>query len=139
MHQWAASIPSSFRGRFMQITSSDNGHSIRIGLPLQNTILVWIIFTELHLQSKSTVPLGTWTHITVVYDPGIGMFVYMDGILEAFKSIDEINVTSNPHQPYDYVFGSMHGGLFHFDGIMDEIKICDSLSSAGTYPKSIFL
>ena len=66
------------------------------------------------------------------------MFVYMDGILEAFKSIDEINVASNPHQPYDYVFGSMHGGLFHFDGIMDEIKIyCNSLSSAGTYPKSI--
>ena len=85
-------------------------------------------------------PVGTWTHITVVYDLRIGVFVYMDGILDAFKYIDEINVTSNPYQPYDYVFGSMHGGQFHFDGIMDEIKIYyDSLTRSGTYPKSISL
>ena len=94
----------------MQITRSDNGHSISIGLPLQNTILVWIIFTEPHLQSKSTVPVGTWMHITVVYDPRIGMFLYMDGILEAFKSIDEINVASNPYQSYvrQHVRGTMN-------------------------------
>ena len=84
--------------------------------------------------------VGTWTHITVAYNLKIGMFLYMDGILEAFKSIDEINVTSNLHQPYDYVFGSMNGGQFHFEGTMDEIKIYyGSLSSAGTCPKSISL
>ena len=32
--------PSMSHGRFMQITSNDNGHSISIRLPLQNTIQV---------------------------------------------------------------------------------------------------
>ena len=84
--------------------------------------------------TQSTLTVGHWTHITVMFDPETGMFVYMDGILDAFKSIDEAFPHIFPYGPSNYVFGSKINGLYAYDGMLDEIKIYyDSLTSAGRF------
>ena len=83
-------------------------------------------------QSKAAV--GTWTHVAVVFDPNVGMFVYMDGIPDTLRSTDEAYSHSSPYGRHDYVFGSKIGGLYPFDGTLDEIKVFyDSLTSAGKF------
>ena len=84
--------------------------------------------------TQSTLTVGHWTYITVMFDPEAGMFVYMDGILDAFKSIDEAFAHSFPYGPINYVFGSKIDGAYSFNGMLDEIKIYyDSLTSAGRF------
>ena len=127
--------PSSLSSQGGHITHSE--YSINILASLNKGISAWTfippnLFLGIDTQSKAAV--GTWSHIAVVYDPETGMFVYMDGILDAFKSIDEVYVSSNPSGQHDYVFGSKTGGWYPFEGTLDEIKIFyDSLTSAGKF------
>ena len=88
----------------------------------------------LGFTTKSTVSVGHWTHVTATFDPDVGMFVYIDGILDTFKSIDEASPHSFQKGPSNYVFGNKINGLYHYDGMLDEIKIYyDSLTSAGRF------
>ena len=85
-------------------------------------------------STQSTAPVGTWTHVAVVFDPDVGMFIYMNGRLDALKSIDEAVPHSSVVGPYDYVFGSKISGLYSFNGILDEIKVFyTSLTSTGKF------
>ena len=62
------------------------------------------------------------------------MFIYMDGRLDAFKSIDEAFSHTSSHAAKDYVFGSRVNGWYYFDGTFDEIKVFyNSLTSAGKF------
>ena len=127
--------PSSLSSHGGHITHSE--YSINILASLNKGISVWTfilpnLFLGIDTQSKAAV--GIWSHIAVVYDPETGMFVYMDGILDAFKCIDEASAHVDPYGPHDYVFGSKIGGWYLFDGTLDEIKIFyDSLTSAGKF------
>ena len=86
------------------------------------------------VSTQSTVSVRIWSHIAVVFDPNVGMFVYMDGMLDVFKSIHEATPLSNPYEPSDYVFGSKINGDYHFEGTLDEIKIFyNSLTSTGKF------
>ena len=74
------------------------------------------------IKSQSRVFANTWTNIIVVYDPEAGLSLYVNGTLEAFRSISE----SRPHtrnRQHNYVFGSKANGGFSFDGTLDEIKV----------------
>ena len=80
--------------------------------------------------TQSTMSVGTWTHVAVVFDTEAGMFVYMDGILDTFKSIVEVSPVPSLNEPHDYVFGSKVNGGYYFEGTLDEIKVFyDSLTS----------
>ena len=125
--------PSIELTRPMQIAHSGTAHSVSFRLSDRSTIEAWTT-GPLVLQSKSTVPVGTWTHVTVLYDPGLGLLIYLDGILEAIQSTVETNLESNSATISDYVFGSKANGQYPFDGTLDEIKIFyDILSSAGRF------
>ena len=84
------------------------------------------------IKSQSRVFVHTWTHIAVVYDPEVGLSLYVNGTLEAFRSISE----AKPHsRNFDhYAFGSKANGGFPFNGTLDEIKIFyDSLTDTGMF------
>ena len=84
--------------------------------------------------TQSTISVGRWSHVAVVFDPEDGMFVYMDGILDAFKSIDETSPHTSPYGPSNYVFGSKINGVHAFDGTLDDIKIFyHSLTNTGKF------
>ena len=125
--------PSSLSSHGGHITHSD--FSINIQAKPSGSISVWTFSLPnffLGFDTQSEAAVGAWSHIAVVIDPEVGMFVYMDGILDAFKSFVEASARGDPYGPHDYLFGSKIHGLYPFDGTLDEIKIFyDSLTSTG--------
>ena len=111
------------------------GRSINIIIDGNNRIRTWAWGRAKEIPpiaSHSKVFLNTWIHIVVVYDPDVGLSVYMNGILEAIRSISK----QFTHYGYfdQYTFGSRADGWYPFDGTLDEIKIFyDSLTSAGEF------
>ena len=84
------------------------------------------------ISSKSRAFLHTWTHVAVVYDPEVGLSPFLNGTLEAFRSVNE----EVPHNRnfQQYTFGSKTNGGFPFNGTLDEIKIFyDSLTSTSRF------
>ena len=127
--------PSSLSHHGGHITHGD--FSINILAYQSGGVSVWtygLPNSYLGFVAQSTVSVGHWNHVAVVLDPEAGMFVYMDGILDKFKSIDEASAISISHGSYDYTFGSKINGAHAFDGTLDEIKIFyNSLTSAGIF------
>ena len=126
-------IRPSVLGGTRHITHSE--YSINIAVTGSGTIGVWTSGqpnTIPGFGTQSTAPMGTWTHVAVVFDPDVGMSVYMNGRLDAFKSINEAFSASSTHVSYDYVFGSKANGGHPFKRTLDEIKVFyDRLSGAG--------
>ena len=133
-------INPSIYGSFGHITHSI--YSISIVSVENGVIGVWTSGQPNSIPAfvtQSTAPVGTWTHVVVVFDPDVGMFIYMNGSLDAFKSIDEAVPHESPYGPDDYMFGSKPRGLFPFDGVLDEIKVFyESLTSVGKSKICIF-
>ena len=129
-------INPSMHGSFEHITHSI--YSITITLDQSGVIAVWTLGQPNSISAfvtHSVAPVGTWTHVAVVFDPDVRMFIYMNGTLDAFKSINEDFLHTSPYGPHDYIFGSKQHGPYPFDGILDEIKVFyDGLSSAGREP-----
>ena len=126
--------PSSLEDYDQYIMHSE--HSIRIKINSFGTFSIKIrsLLSFFNLVTNSVARVGTWTHVAVVFDPDVGMFVYMDGRPDAFKSIDEAFQLTTTNGPLDYVFGSMKNGAYYFDGTLDEIKVFnDSLTQAGKF------
>ena len=114
-----------------------SGYSINIVATSSGAIGVWTSDQPNSIPSfetQSVAPVGTWTDVAVVFDPDVGMFIYMNGILDAFKSIDEARPHTSLYPPYDYMFGSKGGGVYSFDGTLDEIKVFyNSLTITGIF------
>ena len=94
--------PSSLPSHGGHITYSE--HSINIQAKQSRRIGVWTAGQSnyiLHLVTQSEASVGIWSHVAVVFNPDAGMFVYIDGILDTFKSIDEASAGSNPRGPSD--------------------------------------
>ena len=72
--------PSIEPTRPLQIAHSGAAHSVSFRMSDRSTIEAWTT-GPLVLQSKSTMPAGTWTHVMVLYDPSLGLLIYLDGIL----------------------------------------------------------
>ena len=103
--------PSTLPGYSRHITHSE--YSINIVATSSETIGAWTSGQSNSLKgfiTQSVAPEGIWTHVAVVFDPDVGMLIYMNGILDAFKSIDEASPRLTSHGPKDYVFGSQANG-----------------------------
>ena len=82
-------------------------------------------------DSTSAVELDTWTHVAAVYNHNIGGFIYLNGIMERFKSISESEDGNIPADPSVLYLGGKEGH-YHFHGVLDEIKLFyQHLSSSG--------
>ena len=98
--------------------------SINIVVDAHGVVASWVwgqTKTIPYITSQSRVFVHTWTHIVVVYDPEVGLFLYINGTLEAFRSVDEEEPRNRNFQ--QYTFGSKNNGWYPIDGTLDEIKI----------------
>ena len=127
--------PSSLSTLGRHITHGD--FSINILAYQSGVMSVWtygLPNSFLGFMTQSTISVGRWSHVAVVFDPEDGMFVYIDGILDIFKFIDEALPHSVPYGTSAYVFGSKINGIHAFDGTLDDIKVFyHSLTSAGRF------
>ena len=112
-------------------------NSINIKYNGDQTMHMWVEWNSSpfkildNIASKSAVELDTWTHVAAVYNHNIGGFIYLNGIMERFKSISESENGSNPADSSVLYFGGKEGH-YHFYGILDEIKLFyQHLSSSG--------
>ena len=83
-------INPSIHGIFEHITHSEYSINIASKRQMEPSEHGRLVNPTLSLVSLGTIRrpnVGTWTHVAVVFDPDAGMFIYMDGILDAFKSV----------------------------------------------------
>ncbi len=88
--------------------------------------LQWEFAKDAHsvasVRSKSNLPEGVWTHITVSYD-GSKMKIYFNGALDASKSVS-VNMQARP-QTHVYIGRNWQGAhtIEAFSGLIDEVMI----------------
>ena len=123
--------PSSLSGVFQHISDSKNFRSLIIATD-SGAIKVWTRGL-VSIRSESATA-GTWTHVLAVFNPNMGMFLYINGSLDAFRSIREATSNTGATDNSDYVFGAKTDTTYPFDGTLDEIKVFySSLSSGGMF------
>ena len=135
-------INPSMHGSFGHITHSI--YSISVVSVESGVIGVW---TSGQLNSisafvtQSTTPVGTWTHVAVVFDPDVGMFYLHE---TAHTGCVQIHRRGCSTQKVRTVLMTMclvvsRDGLYPFDGVLDEIKVFyESLTSVGKSKICIF-
>ena len=142
--------PSNLGDNFRHITHGRRSINIAIS---NRRIASWAIIQRMHqiervflaqtkripsIESKSSVFTDTWIHVAVVYDPDVGLSLYINGVLEAFRSIDEEVPDTNQYGPHDYMFGAKENGGFDFDGTLDEIKVFyETLTKTGMFTDNV--
>jgi hypothetical protein len=81
--------------------------------------------TQVWVDSKTAVPLNTWVHVTGVYEPGVALRIYVNGVL------NNVATTGIPKSQFDAPvpaqIGARGGPCDHcyFDGSLDEIRVYD--------------
>ena len=125
--------PSSMGHGTHHVTHGQRSINIILNMEGGITSWAWGQTKEIpFIKSQSRVFVDTWTHIAVAYDPEAGLFLYVNGTLEAFRSISEAKPQSLNFQPY--AFGSKANGLYPIDGTLDEIKVFyESLTGTGRF------
>ncbi|MBN1512128.1 MAG: hypothetical protein JXB13_08945 [Phycisphaerae bacterium] len=78
------------------------------------------------VKSSRPLPLGQWMHIATVFDrPRRELRLYVDGRLDARKSIPDLPLRMNPDQRL--ILGHYGGcALGLFDGLVDELRFSDA-------------
>jgi hypothetical protein len=78
-----------------------------------------------------TTPLETnrWIHLTGVYEPGVALRLYVDGVL-AGERTDNVPA-SQYNNGLDVWIGQRPDGCCPFDGLIDEVRLYDRVLSAG--------
>ena len=92
--------PSSLSDFTKHITHSDYSINIATG---SGVIKVWTLGQPNIIPgftTQSVAPVGIWTHVSVVFDPDVGMSIYVNGRLDTFnvwKKYDlfQISVSNN--------------------------------------------
>ena len=123
--------PSSISGAFKHISDSKNSRSIVIATD-SGVIKVWTRgLVSIGSQSATA---GTWIHVLAVFNPNMGLFLYINGSLDMFRSISEATSNAGATDNNDYLLGAKTDTTNPFDGTLDEIKVFySSLSSAGIF------
>jgi hypothetical protein len=81
------------------------------------------------VTGSGVVPLNTWTYVTVVADASIKF--YLNGALDSTLSYaGHMTADSNPLQLGN--FGQFNGGIYQFNGSLDEVRI-SSLSQSSNW------
>ena len=138
--------PSNSGDNFRHITHGRRSINIAIS---NRRIASWAITQTIHqtegvflsqtkripsIESQSSVFTDTWVHVAVVYDSDVSLSLYINGVLEAYRSIDEKVPDTNALGGHDYVFGAKDNGVYEFDGTLDEIKVFyETLTKTGMY------
>ena len=115
--------PSNLGNNFRYITHGER--SINIAIGQDRRIGSWTTGQTKkigYISSQSTALVNTWIHVAVVYDLDVGLFLYINGTLEAIKSISE-ELPHNAYGIHDYDFGGKNNADYDFDGTLDEIKV----------------
>ncbi|MEQ9376203.1 MAG: LamG-like jellyroll fold domain-containing protein [Imperialibacter sp.] len=89
--------------------------------------------------SSNTIQLNQWTHIAATYEDGIGLKIYINGVLEGFTASSGIPVAgvgnsylgSDPERAID-------GSNFPLNGRMDEARIWDIARSEAEIQSTLF-
>ena len=77
---------------------------------------------ELGVGIVSTVPVGIWTRVAVAYDQKIGIWVYINGVLERFKSISLANPFTKLWDVPSFIGTKTGQYCYRYAGVLDEIK-----------------
>ena len=83
---------------------------------------------EWNILSKKTnrkVPtVGEWTHVVAVFDVNIGHTWYINSVNDSFIDINNAIPQTDRQMgcPPVYLCAKAHGGSFHVDGALDDIK-----------------
>src|SRR5262249_16174565 len=118
---WVNPRSIEFNGR---IISKDSGPTLRgWSLNVENTNVfefsvagpqgaTWSL-----VDSTTSVPLTTWTHVVGVFEPGVGLRLYINGVLNNVVTSGVAASQANP--PVNVRIGERGDG-FHFDGAIDD-------------------
>ena len=115
----------------------DQGH-------LQLNLVKRWLDDSLRVQTLSTVPLGSWTHVVATYDGSrraSGVRIYINGVLQTNQvNLDQINQSFASSQPLR--IGSGNGPENRFLGAIDEVGVYERVLdpdeiSALSVPQSI--
>ena len=102
-----------------------------------------LLFTHLAVADyPSGVPIevGAWHHIAAVWEPGVGVTFYMDGVEAAFVETTNLSRTL---QNTNFVLGGDGGGSSFYSGGMDRFRVhnavltADELDSVADAPKAL--
>ena len=109
--------------------------SINLRIEENNKLGMWIHWSSsapsFYLRSSSTITFDTWTHVAAVYNHNLGGFIYLNGIMDKFKSMSNPVVENNSADSYPLFIGGK-ARHFPFTGVLDEIKLFyKQLSSSG--------
>ena len=86
----------------------------------------------LHGAAVSAAPVNVWTRVAVAYDQKVGLWVYINGVLEGFNPISLANSATAPADNPFYIGSKMGENHHRYAGVLDEIKFFyKGLNSAG--------
>ena len=138
-----AAYPWNWCPVITQMKEETGGFSFEIGPRGELALKMHVAKNMITCISDETVPLREWTHISAVYEAGVGVTLYINGrqVAEyltsgspAYLPKGEIRIGMN----YEAVFPSNRIGekgitpyWFSLDGILDELKVYDDALNAG--------
>lgn len=110
---WRGIIGGDYTNNWL-VSGGDNSNSL--GFYIQGTRLS---------TPANSIPLNTWTHVSVVFD-GTNKYIYLNGVLSVQANASGATM-SNSSSPL-YIGANPYGA--YFDGTIDELKVYDVALSA---------
>jgi hypothetical protein len=112
---------SPFEGWEVLVTSANK---IRFNIGSNNTT------DKLEVETTNTITDSIWTHIIITYDGSqlpSGVNIYINNIVESSLTTIQNNFTGNSSNSYNVSIGSRNNTTTFFDGLLDEVRIYDSI------------
>jgi hypothetical protein len=94
---------------------------VLIGSATDDRKLIFYADNWERFRGTTTIPLNTWTNITVTRESNIYYF-FIDGVLEGTHS------ATYDHNQTPFKIGDGYGGVRYFNGYMDEVRITEGIA-----------
>lgn len=105
------------------------GSSYKLGL--NNGELIFTLFGIVDIRSAIMVPLGEWHHLAAVWEPGVGVTLYLDGGSQAGGLEAFVAETRMPRAPLNTMLGVGSEGLANpISAALDRVRIHKALLTA---------
>ncbi len=91
---------------------------------------------DFHLQGTSPVPISVWTHVAWVWSQDGVARLYVNGRLDASRSVPAPPVANNQNL---YIGNSLFGDSYRWHGLIDELRIWNAARSQNDINQSMFL
>jgi hypothetical protein len=112
---------SPFEGWEVFITSTNK---IRFSIGSNNTT------DKLEVESTNTITDSTWTHVIITYNGSqlpSGVNIYINNTVESSLTTIQNNFTGDSSNSYNASIGSRNNTTTFFDGLLDEVRIYNSV------------